>query len=266
MPTDQYFEAFLHMAASTDTSMPAPFCWPEWRECIADTVPPWALSATPLNSGMSQDVIDKIKAFAQGYYALSSAKDRTAYCQRRGAHNNLAGRDAFIRYLADKWSEWGINETVDTLLKDHDIDVFTMAEPGMEKVRAGFLGYQASLKPPQLYPLDLSPAVALYRELAVRFFGDDAYQNSLMVKEPATRFVRTLCAGYWKRMHNKLTRERAALRKAEQTVERERSCKCMRHGGNARILIYLKLSNRCPVLRHRPECGTFAPSKLGSIA
>lgn len=74
----------------------------------------------------------------------------------------------------------------------------------------------------QLYELANSPAPALYGELAVRFFGEDAYVNSRMIKEPATRFVRTLCAGYWKRMRNKLGRERASLKKAQEAVDRER--------------------------------------------
>lgn len=74
----------------------------------------------------------------------------------------------------------------------------------------------------QLYELANSPAPGLYNDLAIKLFGEDAYINSRMIKEPATRFVRTLCAGYWKRMRNKLGRERRNLAKAEQTAERER--------------------------------------------
>ncbi|KAL7278841.1 hypothetical protein ACG7TL_007858 [Trametes sanguinea] len=138
-PSVTWRQLWLDFVVDTSTmDDPAPFCWPDFKLAVVDTVPIFSPHATPSNTNTSISEIQAAQAYATGYWA---SDDRIKFDRAAAKNQHAAGRKAVVDYLHKKRAEWKIQSKVDAALEENGVNMHAIAQPDLGGVRAPFRCY-----------------------------------------------------------------------------------------------------------------------------
>ena len=132
MPHRSQLELIVTFAAAADR----PWCWRSWQERTGTPVPPWSAAAnTAMYPTLSQDKLDAIRSFVEGY-RMSGSGERANYFKSVDG-DLVQGRDALRAWLQEVWEDsWGLRSLCVRHCEARRLTIYGLAEENRVRHRA----------------------------------------------------------------------------------------------------------------------------------
>ncbi|KAI8969551.1 hypothetical protein BD414DRAFT_510932 [Trametes punicea] len=190
---------FLDLASRTGTENdPAPFCWPEFQETVADEIPPWSPAYTPDEVLISAKEHEAIQSLVRAYYAPLTPVERRRVWNAAGNDVHRLGRTALNHWMAKKRAEWRLNSLIDETLEEAGVTLQSSACNDLTTLVTVFEAYKAQ------------------EHFCRTWFGFDRMNEDIELRQHCGTFFREILSLTWNRWRSKLWRDHRAITKAER--------------------------------------------------